>query len=185
MRSSFYRKKLRRAGIALLSVIVLSGAVVFGVWYTLFPHKGWEHGSEVKCLALALYWEGAGSEPIEGLRGITLVIFNRVASHDFPKSVCGVVAENRTGKRDQCQFSFACDGRDETPHNTNRWLWYLTLASWWSLMGPGQDPTGGATHYYAHGQVTPYWLPDMEGCMPMGNHTFCRSKYMGRDVARK
>ena len=35
-----------------------------------------------------------------------------------------------------------------------------------------KDKTKGATHYYAHNKVDPFWAQEMEVTTVIGNHTF-------------
>lgn len=60
---------------------------------------------EVECLAKNIYYE-AGSEPREGMLAVAQVTMNRVKSNEFPRSVCGVVYQQRKGV---CQFSWVCE----------------------------------------------------------------------------
>ena len=49
------------------------------------------------------------------------VILNRVDGKAFPNTVCGVVYQN-AGKKNRCQFSFACDGRKERIREAGAYL---------------------------------------------------------------
>lgn len=73
------------------------------------------------CMTEALYFE-ARSESDQGQLAIGHVIMNRVADKRFPSTPCGVVHQGkyRNGKivRNQCQFSYWCDGKNETFSNT-------------------------------------------------------------------
>ena len=63
------------------------------------------------CLALNVYFE-ARSEPIAGQLAVAEVTLNRVASQDYPNSICEVVLqENQNG----CSFSWWCDGKSDKP----------------------------------------------------------------------
>ncbi len=68
-------------------------------------------GQEFKCLAEALYFEARG-ETVKGQVAVAEVILNRRDSGLFPDSVCGVVHQGN-GRRNQCQFSYTCDGRPD------------------------------------------------------------------------
>ena len=167
-------------------VTILGFVALIVLMYGVIPRADWEkRGAEIfaqeKCLALALYWEGLISEPLDGLRAIAWVVFNRIESKHFPDTICDVVSES-TGELYKCQFTFACDGKIDMPQNGIRWLKYLALAFWWKNVSAGGDLTAGSTHYYAHKLVTPDWLKDMGGCYIIGNHTFCRSQRRGSDV---
>ena len=49
---------------------------------------------ELTCLALNVYYEARG-EPLAGMYAVAEVTMNRVASHRYPETVCGVVYEKR------------------------------------------------------------------------------------------
>ena len=191
-----FRRNAILAGLAVAAIMI--------AYIVLLPHRGWErNSSELTALTTALFWEGAISEPVKGLHAIAWVVLNRVESKDFPDTIREVVAEGvRPGRRSGCQFSFACDGEEETPRRLcelrprdaaqmgflgceRRWVRYLALAAWWLYVSPGSDPTNGAVLYYTGD--TPYWAVDfVDGSMrEIGNHTFGQSKWLGRDVARR
>ena len=63
------------------------------------------------CLALNVYFE-ARSEPIAGKIAVAEVTLNRVASQDYPNTICEVVLqENQNG----CSFSWWCDKKSDVP----------------------------------------------------------------------
>src|SRR5580693_5009076 len=64
--------------------------------------------TEQNCLAEAMYYEARG-EGVEGQEAIAEVIFNRMHSAGYPRSICGVVYEG-SELAHGCQFSFTCDG---------------------------------------------------------------------------
>ena len=67
---------------------------------------------DVRCLALTVYWEARSLSP-RGHRSVAHVALNRVASDDFPESVCEVVYQGGE-TRYRCQFSWWCDGKADT-----------------------------------------------------------------------
>ncbi len=71
------------------------------------------------CLALNVYWEARSGSP-EDQRAVAHVTLNRVASPDFPGSVCAVVRQGGEA-RDRCQFSWRCDGKPDRPENPEAW----------------------------------------------------------------
>jgi N-acetylmuramoyl-L-alanine amidase len=73
---------------------------------------------EKHCLAQAVYFEARG-EPEDGQWAVASVILNRVASPQYPNTVCGVVFQN-AHMRNRCQFSFACDGKQDLGGLGNR-----------------------------------------------------------------
>ena len=85
-----------------------------------------DENGEVVCLAKNIYFE-AGNQPLAGKVAVAHVVFNRMEHSAYPKDICGVVyqtkwRENWKGKqvpvRNQCQFSWFCDGKSDKPKNT-------------------------------------------------------------------
>lgn len=132
------------------------------------PHGG----SEFECLAEALYFEGRG-ETLSGQRAIAEVILNRVASKQFPNTICDVVNQG-TGKIHQCQFSYTCDGVPEVVHEAKA---YDTVSKVARLMMDGlyekKKITGGALFYHTTA-VRPYWASSMSNTAKLGSHIFYR-----------
>jgi hypothetical protein len=163
--------------------------------------------SRVAALREALFWELPIEATYAEAQAIAHVIFNRVQSEDYPNTICEVVYQGaKPGKIDGCQFSFACDGADEHPltlcrlHPKDttarggpryciwRWVKYWAIAT--SLLyDKAQDPTCGATHYFAawmKKKKLPYWYKDLEraSIVQIGSHVFARSRKVGLDVPR-
>lgn len=72
---------------------------------------------QLKCMVLNLYHE-ARSESEKGMIAVGYVTLNRVVSNHFPDSICKVVKQavyykNGMPKRNKCQFSWWCDGKDD------------------------------------------------------------------------
>lgn len=70
---------------------------------------------QIECLATNIYFEARG-EPKKGQAAVGLVTVNRTRSRIFPDDICGVVRQGMHDKkgrplRNQCQFSWYCDGR--------------------------------------------------------------------------
>lgn len=125
---------------------------------------------EARCLAQAVYFE-ARSEPLEGQLAVAQVVLNRVQDRRYPSTVCEVVFQNEH-RRHRCQFSFACDGRSDTPYDKRAWdiaqrLGYIASTGQW------QDLSGRATHYHAD-YVRPYWNAKMQRTAEYGRHSFYR-----------
>jgi len=127
---------------------------------------------DLECLALNVYHE-ARSEPEEGQLAVAAVTLNRVESESFPDSVCGVVKQG--GERlHRCQFSWWCDGKQDTPTNREAWADALRIGRL-SLQGQVPDPTKGALYYHAS-YVKPKWSRKFERTARIGAHLFYRPK---------
>ncbi len=130
---------------------------------------------ELACLALNIYWE-ARSESLEGQQAVAKVTLNRVRSPDFPDTICGVVtqgSERTTG----CQFSWQCDGRDDTPRDARAWARANEVARHGLFEDPA-DPTRGALFYHAT-YVSPTWVRLMTQVTQIGRHIFYRPRLTG------
>ena len=82
------------------------------------------------CLAQNIYFE-AGNQPLAGRIAVGQVTLNRKLDEQFPDSICGVVyqAKMRANWRDeivpirnQCQFSWFCDGKSDIPTDSLTWI---------------------------------------------------------------
>jgi Cell Wall Hydrolase len=126
--------------------------------------------SELDCLASNVYWE-ARAEPRLGQIAVATVTLNRVADPAFPDTVCGVVRQGVERGRDQCQFSWYCDGLDDWPRNPSAWRSARRIARL-ALAGKLPDPTSGALWFHAD-SVHPDW-PELAPVMRIGSHVFYR-----------
>lgn len=125
-------------------------------------------GDALECLAVNIYFE-ARADDAEGQAAVAHVTLNRVASPAFPDTVCGVVHQGGEA-RDQCQFSWWCDGRPDTPANADAWREALARARA-ALQGESRDPTRGAV-YFHHVDVTPEWALALQEVARIGDHRF-------------
>lgn len=158
---------------------VLGGAMALAAPLSAPPERmpsGEERGEALSCLALNIYWE-ARSEPETGRQAIAAVTLNRVAHPDFPKTVCDVVKQGGE-KLHQCQFSWWCDGRNDTPGDAEAWHRARTTAGQ-ALDGKLPDPTSGALYFHAS-YVAPDWAPGLRRTHAIGRHVFYAARKPGR-----
>ena len=132
------------------------------------------------CLATAIYFEARG-EPTVGQMAVGQVIMSRVADYRYPDNVCDVVKEGyyyswnpEIPIPDKCQFSFWCDGKDETITDQEAYTHAEDIA-WGLLEGDLNiiDLTDGATHYHAW-WVHPSWTDMFTRTVRIDNHIFYR-----------
>jgi len=130
----------------------------------------------VMCLALNLYHEARG-EPLAGQLAVGFSTMNRVADKRYPDTVCGVVKQAKyyawdmeNPIRNQCQYSWFCDGLSDNPQDGKAMLEATILAQniYHRLV---TDISEGATHYHAT-YVHPYWADDMFAVLHIGDHIF-------------
>lgn len=166
----------------MLAAIMLSANIV--AFYLYLPYGGWEYNaSERVALTATFYGEAAVNEPEKGLRAIGWAVFNRVASEEFPDTIREVVTENFKNLN-ACQVSAFCDGRSDIPRDLNRWFRLYAFAGT-LLEDPGQDITGGATHYWLPAIESKRWV--QRDILPrskqkIGSHRFGCSLYRGDDI---
>ena len=136
--------------------------------------------TEIECMAKNIYFEAA-IESTAGQLAVAQVTLNRVKSKHYPNTVCEVVYEgphHASGhpKRDRCQFSWYCDGKDDEVRNKGK-LWdnahelaKYVLTHYFSndLM----DITDGATHYHANYIDAPNWAHQKRVKTKIDTHIF-------------
>lgn len=123
---------------------------------------------EAHCLAQAIYYEARG-EPLPGQIGVAEVVLNRKESKRYPDTICGVVFQNEH-RKNRCQFSFACDGKTDTPPSGKTWNKSVSLANY-VLADGSLRLTNAATHYHAD-YVSPFWSKHLEKTVSIGQHIF-------------
>lgn len=129
------------------------------------------------CLALNIYFEARGSN-LADKAGVANVVMNRTQDRRFPDTICDVVTQGNTDsngnpKRNQCQFSWYCDGESDVPTDTDRWIEAQMLAYLMIEEGKFRGLTEGATHYHAS-YVKPYWAKEFQLVGRIGEHIFYR-----------
>jgi len=136
---------------------------------------GWSQ-HEARCLAEGIYFEARG-ESVRGQLAVGRVIMNRVASDAYPNTICGVVYQN-DDKRNRCQFSFACDGKEDTITEPTVWEQVEGYTTWLlaNHAKPGEESQllamlGDSTHYHAD-YVNPRWAKYLTLTVRIGRHLF-------------
>jgi hypothetical protein len=125
--------------------------------------------AEENCLARAVYFE-ARSESELGQLAVAKVILNRVKDPEYPKSICGVVYQG-SGRRNSCQFSFACDGLPDDVRSAAAWSNSKRIAKM-AISGDAKVAAiGSATNYHAD-YVNPAWAKSMRRLIKIGHHVF-------------
>ena len=166
-------KKLLSA--ALINTIIVSTVAYAGVDRIQKLH----HEQELECLALNIYFETSASSLADAM-AVSDVVLNRVNSTKFPDTVCKVVKQgnqdsNGNMKLHKCQFSWYCDGKADTPKNSDAWDTSRKYARDIYVHGEYIGITEGATHYHAT-YVKPFWAPTLDRITRIGSHIFYRKK---------
>ncbi|MCA1370824.1 cell wall hydrolase [Bradyrhizobium sp. BRP14] len=127
---------------------------------------------EQTCLAEGIYFE-ARSEPVKGQAAVAQVILNRVRNPTYPKTICGVVYQNKAW-RNRCQFSFACDMIRDLIYSRSHWKTAKEVAMAVTAGKIWLPEVGSATHYHAT-YVKPAWAKTMKRVGKIGLHIFYRT----------
>lgn len=128
------------------------------------------------CLATAIYFEARG-EPLLGQVAVGHVIMNRVYDPYFPNDVCSVVQQGKTYSwkpdypiKNQCQFSFYCDGKSDRPKDLEAYE-TARLIAFGVYLNKIDDPTNGAVFYHAD-YVEPHWAKQKYRIKQISTHIF-------------
>ena len=87
--------------------------------------KAYDENGERYCMAQNIYFEAA-NQSFAGKIAVGHVVINRVEDLQFPNDVCGVIYQAKTKVnwkgnvvpiRNQCQFSWYCDGLSDEEKN--------------------------------------------------------------------
>ena len=136
-----------------------------------------ENEPEAWCLAQNVYYEARGSNRADRI-AVADVVLNRVQDTRYPNTICEVVKQGRKHpngqmKRNQCQFSWYCDGKSDWPTDMDAWVDAQQIAYMMIVHNDGRGLTEGATHYHAH-YVGPEWARDLQLVGRIGVHIFYR-----------
>ena len=135
-----------------------------------------ERDRQLTCLAKNIYHE-ARNEGMTGQRAVAWATLNRVHSDKYPDTVCEVVYQavlNEDGipLRNECQFSWFCDGKSDEIENQAAWNVAEQIAvEVTNSYGKETDPTNGAFMYHAY-YVEPYWATSYEKTARIDSHIF-------------
>lgn len=127
--------------------------------------------ADLNCLAENVYYEGRG-ESLAGQHAIAEVTLNRVASGQFPDTVCGVVHEQRwdvVRKRYVGGFSWT---EFEDLRRPQGQAWQRAFAAATAVYdNEAAQRAEGALFYHAT-SIEPAWAKTKERVARIGNHVF-------------
>lgn len=130
------------------------------------------------CMAQNIYFEAA-NQSFAGKLAVAHVVINRMEDLQFPNTVCGVIYQaktytnwkgNEVPVRNQCQFSWYCDGKSDEPVDSKTWIKSLYIADL-ALTGEYKDITEGSLWYHAD-YILPYWADQLEFVTQIDDHIF-------------
>lgn len=171
--------------IAVLVIMVLS---VNGFGLSLNKNNN----PEMYCLAQNIYFEARGSNFADQL-AVADVVLNRVNSKYYPDTICKVVKQGPTReswktkqkknipdserifypKKNMCQFSWYCDGKEDKMVDKDSWNNAQHIAFNMMVKRDFVGLTEGATHYHAH-YVSPKWSNSLHLVGTIGKHKYYR-----------
>jgi len=156
------------------------GFGAFLMFVLLFPTKvnAFDENNDIYCMAQNIYFE-AGNQPLAGKIAVAQVVINRTNHPNYPTTMCDVIyqakwKENWLGNlvpiRNQCQFSWFCDGKSDDPVDSPTWMNSLKVAAD-VVQGKYGDITEGSTHYHSI-YVNPYWADSLNETVVINEHIF-------------
>ena len=152
----------------------VSKAPTFAAWQKRIAETFSWQMVEKSCLATAIYFESR-SEPTSGQLAVANVVINETTSPAYPSTICGVVFQG-SNRLNACQFSFACDGKSNSPQAEPAWQKATALAY---LLLPVHKKrkyeeflfVSTATHYHTI-DARPRWSKSLGRLNQIGRHMF-------------
>lgn len=114
------------------------------------------------CLALNIYFE-ARDQSIDGQLMVAEVTLNRVASPDFPDTVCDVVWQSGA-------FSWTHDGKSDKPEDVQAFTQAVLLAN--DVLRDRSILLDTEATFYHEKSVRPYWVDSVTQIGMVGDHIF-------------
>lgn len=141
--------------------------VCFALYSSAAVAKGCDpndRANEIRVLALNMYHEARGEGPI-AMQMVGEVTLNRVASVNYPNSICEVVYQ-------KSQFSWT-KKKNQTPLEKESWALAMKIAEK-LVNGDIHYIDNGATHFLNPASVskTPKWARRFEKVGKYGSHVF-------------
>ena len=131
---------------------------------------------EEVCLTQAIYYEAANQSYI-GKQAVALVILNRTAIKEYPRTVCGVVHQSlMVGSKRICQFSYHC--MRYYPPNPHLWKESKLIAqkSLKNIFDRDILVLLGRAQYFHAVYVKPSWVREKLRVAKIGDHIFYRDR---------
>lgn len=120
--------------------------------------------------ALTIFCEASG-EPQEGKVAVAASLFNRLKHGGFGKTIASVCLHRYQYSEwndDRVDNSNLLRGAETDEHDP---VMQACLEAY-DTAAAGQDPTGGATHYYAVSIPAPAWAAQSTFTVQIGHHKF-------------
>lgn len=156
--------RLRNIGYGALLCATLTGMAwaTLSVWIEQADERrAAQRAEDLRCLALNVYYEARG-EVLVGQYAVAEVTMNRVASPDFPDSVCGVVHARGA-------FSWTYATSMPEPYG---YEWRRAQAVAGSVYDNIESPLVNGALFYHATYVSPAWAPTRRQVALVGRHIF-------------
>lgn len=154
------------------STATMAIAILIGILTGFSPDHATDDKlrQEIYTLAQNVYYESRG-ESRQGQHAVAWVTINRTRDGRWPTTITEVVwqAKQFSWTRHKSRRQIAL--RNEI--DTQAWRDAVTVA-YEAYFGHVEDPTGGATHFFAQNIVSPAWARSYSHRTRIGNHTFLR-----------
>jgi spore germination cell wall hydrolase CwlJ-like protein len=132
---------------------------------------------QLTCMATNIYHESANESDL-GKIAVAMVVLNRVASPDFPDTICEVVHQpsRNASKPRGCQFSWTCDGKSDKIRDSEKYQSIVKLSRDILLTQDTLvDIVDGALYYHAV-YVKPAWAKYFDKVARIDTHIFYKEK---------
>lgn len=129
--------------------------------------------TDLRCLAENIYFEARG-EPLKGQYAVAEVTMNRLASPNFPDTVCDVVYDtrwDRLRRRLTAHFSWTALEIEDEPQGP-AWDQAKEVAA--AVYDKKFTPVVPGALYFHATYVDPYWRSSKRKIAQVGNHIFYR-----------
>jgi len=123
----------------------------------------------IRLLAEVIYFE-ARSEPEAGQAAVAWVVMNRTEKEGFPGTIEKVVKQET---KDNCQFSYRCDGLKDVVHEKAAWVKAITIATL-VYNKRVDDPTNGSEYYLNPDKTKTRWN-NLHQQIKIGSHIFYKA----------
>lgn len=156
-----------------LPIITLGPLVTFAYVEHTRIEVARQRNVDLKCLAENIYFEARG-EPLAGQHAVAEVTLNRVASPQFPDTVCEVVHEarwDRLRKRRVAAFSWTELPIARTPTGA---AWRQAIGAATSVYDETHTPVVSGALFYHATSIEPHWAKAKRPVTTIGNHIFYR-----------
>lgn len=160
MQSAKFRKAVYPS-LCILTLAVMAGVITSGWIERSKTERAAQRAAAIQCLAENVYYEARG-EPLVGQYAVAEVTMNRVASSDFPNSVCDVVHARGA-------FSWTYTANIPAPYG---YEWRRAKAVAETVFDNREAPLVNGALFYHATWISPDWAPTRSQVALIGRHLF-------------